>query len=190
MPQIITPQGTLAFPFLAKPRPGLNGGEDKYSCILIFSPAAQATPEFKAMRAAVNEAAVKKFGADKMNTKAFAEKVRLPFRKGDEMSDKYAGFDDADVWVNFSTKDRPKVLDGSLQEMMPADVWAGQLARAAVSAFGYDVSGNRGVSLGLNHLQVTKRNMPRIDGRVAAEKSFGIVEDDSDGMIDDDDPTR
>ena len=54
-----------------------------------------------------------------------------------------------------------------------------------MTCFFYDKAGNKGVSFGLNHVQIIKADMPRIDGRISVDKAFGPVEDDDD--LEDDD---
>ena len=56
--------------------------------------------------------------------------------------------------------------------LLPEQVFAGQLVRAAINPFWFDVSGNRGVSWGLNSVQIVRADMPRIDGVMPPEKAF------------------
>ena len=71
---------------------------------------------------------------------------------------------------------RPGVIDAKRQEIMvPADIWAGQLARARVTFYAYQVSGNTGCSLMLESVQVVKQDMPRMDGRIDPSRAFDPV---------------
>ena len=73
---------------------------------------------------------------------------------------------------------RPGIVDKNRNEILTkAEVWAGQLARAFVRPFAYDTSGNKGVSLMLENVQIVKADMPRIDGRKSAAESFTDVDE-------------
>ena len=77
------------------------------------------------------------------------------------------------------------MVDARLQELYdPNDVWAGQKARATVKPFPYNTSGNRGVSLALNNVQIVVKDMPRMDGRVAANEDFDLVDGENEGAND------
>lgn len=173
---LITPYATLSFPHLFAPKPRSEGGEPVYSCSLIFAPADQKTPEFKAMQEAVTEAAKVKFG-DKVPLKS----LTLPFRDAGEKGDKYDGYEDGGIFISPWSKQKPGVVDVRLQDVIdPNEIYAGQLVRAHVVAFGWSNTGKKGVSFGLNHIQLVKRNTPRIDGRVAANRAFPALDDEDD----------
>jgi hypothetical protein len=181
---VVTPIGRICFPTLFQPRSGGEGQEPRYSVVLLFDPVAQKTPEYSALKQAVFDAGVEEWGEQRMRDAAFFRSLRLPFRAAGDKD--YEGFEEGFTFVTARSKDRPGVVDARLQDItVPADVFAGQLGRAYVSAFAYDFSGNKGLSLGLNHVQITKADMPRIDGRLAANKVFGTVEDDSKAPTDD-----
>lgn len=177
---LITPPGLLAFPFFyeARPLPGNQQGKPRFSGTLVFSPEAQQTPEFLALRKAVAEAIVKKWGAAALQNAAFLQTLRSPFRKAEEKA-KYDGFLPGHVFISPWTQTAPGVVDANLNKMGKDDVWAGQEARFSVQAFAYANAGNQGVSFTLSNVQILKRNRPRLDGRAAAEATFGKAVDDS-----------
>ena len=91
----------------------------------------------------------------------------LPFRPCSEKA--YQGYDiEGGIYIApWSTK-RPDVVDARLQDItVPTDVWAGQLVRVSVNPFAYSNSGNMGVSLGLNNVQICRTDGVRLDGRRA-----------------------
>lgn len=185
MPAVITPVGMLSFPNLFTPRAAAPGQEPMYSASCLFDAKAQQSPEYTAMRKAAHEAGVKKWGAEKMKDTSFTRGLRMPFRPAGEKA--YAGYEEGMTYIAARTKDQPGVLDARNQEItVPADVWPGQLCRLFVAPFAYDFSGNRGISFALNHVQITKQKMPRLDGRVAATNAFPMYEgpdgDDVDEM--------
>lgn len=177
---LITPPGLLAFPFLfeARPLPGNQQGKPRFSATLIFSPEAQQTPEYMALRRAVAEAIAGKWGAAALQNTAFLQTLRSPFRKSEEKA-KYDGFTPGSVFISPWTQTMPGVVDANLGKMGKDDVWAGQEARFSVQAFAYANAGNQGVSFTLSNVQILKRNRPRLDGRAPAEATFGKAVDDS-----------
>lgn len=177
---LMTPIGMLSFPRLFQPRAAAFGQDARYSCAILFDPAAQASKEYAALKKAVLEVGSMEWGEPKMKDPNFVRGIRLPFRSADEKQ--FEGYEAGWSFINARSKDRPGVVDGRLQDITAeADVWPGQLGRLFVAAFAYDVSGNKGISFALNHVQITKADMPRIDGRIAASRAFPAVDDASVG---------
>jgi hypothetical protein len=172
-----TPIGILSFPVLFSPRPRAPGGEPVYQCSILFDQAAQRHPDYDALRRAVREEIDDKCGPGKSQDRAFVATLRSPFRRCSEKS--YKGYEIPDgIFISPWTKTRPGVVDAQRNEIIvPEDIWAGQLARATVSPFFYNTSGNKGVSFALNNLQICRTDGERLDGRRAAKEEF----DDYDG---------
>lgn len=184
MAAIVTPYATLSFPTLFAPRPRSKKGnaEPVYSCQLLFSPDIQKTADFKKLKEACKEVFVEKFGE-----KAFEKGIVTPFRKA-ETKDHYADFPD---WVFISpwSKERPGILSAVGNDVLASDeVYAGQIVRAYVNPFAWDSEQGKGVSFGLNGIQIVKKDAPRIDGRVPLNKVFGAIEGADAEDSDDDSP--
>lgn len=173
MSSLITPRGILSFPALWVAKSPAPGAEPRFSCNIIFNKAAQATPEYKALRAAIAAVIDERFGMGKSRDATFLKKIKMPFRSCDERD--YTGYDvEGGVFISPWTKNRPGVVDAQRQDILDAsEVWSGQIVRASVHAFAFDTAGNRGAAFNLNNLQVTKSDMPRLDGRRAAKDEFG-----------------
>jgi hypothetical protein len=173
-----TPEATLSFPVFKAPRPqgGVMGGKMVYSCSLLFDKKAQASAEYKAMQQACIKAAKDKFGADiKLAT------LTLPFRNAGEKE--YAGYEDGFTYISPWSEQRPGIVDHNVEDILDVGgVYAGMKVRASISPFAWANTGRKGVSFGLNHIQVLKEGS-RIDGRVTADKAFGKV-----ALEDDDSP--
>jgi hypothetical protein len=175
MALFITPYATLSFPHLFSPK---TRGDDKqepvYSCSLLFDPNAQRSPEFKAIQEGCIAAAKERWGDSvKINS------LKFPFKDAGEKADKYQGYEAGIIVVEAWTKQKPGIVDARKQDvLLPEQVYAGQLVRAQVKPFAWEVSGKRGVSLGLNNLQIVKHDAPRIDGRVAASAAFDEIDTD------------
>jgi hypothetical protein len=177
---VLTPYGKLSFCNLFTPRPPMDGkGDPRYGTNLIIPEAQMKTPAFKALQQAILDCA-KEFFGDKVDLK----RLRLPIRKGAERD--YAGYDDTNVFIAPWSKQKPGVVDKDGNEILiPDDVWAGQVARLSVRPFGYDNSGNKGVGLALNHVQIAIAEAPRLDGRKSAADTFGKADAvDTDNLSD------
>lgn len=174
MPSLRTPEGMLSFPHLFVAKPVVVGGEPRFSLSLVFDKAAQGSDLFKALKRAVADAIEERFGPGKSKDTGFVKRLRLPFRDATEK--KYAGYDAGKVFISAWTKTKPGLVDGNLQDVTaPSDVWAGQTARATVTAFAYDQGANKGVGFMLNNVQITNADMPRMDGRKNANEDFDAV---------------
>lgn len=177
MPALITPIATLSFPTLFTPKPRSEGGDPVFSCSLLFGVSEQKSKEYKALQDACVAAAKTKFG-DKVNI----AQVSMPFRDASEKD--YVGYDDGVMYINPWTKQKPGIVDARLQDILePSLVYAGQKVRAQVTPFAWTNSGKKGVSFGLNNIQIVKADAPRIDGRVAANKAFDAIEEEDDEVI-------
>jgi hypothetical protein len=168
--------GVLCFPALFEPKANSQNKQQapRYSCILLFDELSTQSTAYQNLRAAVQEAAGEKWGAAKAADPAFMRSLRLPFRLASDKE--YDGFEKGKVFIAPWSKGdgaRPGVVDLHGKDIVvPADVFAGQLARATVRAFAYENQGNKGVAFGLEHVQIVKADEPRIDGRRSAESAF------------------
>lgn len=183
-----TPIGILSFPVLFSPKPRGPGQEPDYSCAILFDEQAQKDPKYAALKQAVAAKIDETWGPGKSKDAAFCKTLKLPFKRCEEKS--YAGYDIPNgVYITPWTKSKPGVIDARKQDVyMPEDVWAGQLVRASVQPFSYTTP-NKGVSLGLNNLQICRTDGPRIDGRKKAAEEFGeYTEDGAAVLVDDDSP--
>lgn len=171
-----SPIGTLSFPALFKPKAPSPGADERYSVVLIFDPAAQATPEYKAMKKAVMDAATAKWGAKAADMIRNGQ-VRMPFRDAAEKS-QWPGYHDGHVFINPWSKQKPDVIDGRLQDVVPSDVFPGCKGRVTYSVFAYETSGNKGVSFGLNNVQITDFTGERLDGKKKGSQDFDAMDGD------------
>jgi hypothetical protein len=140
MNAINTPYATLSFQNIFTPRPRAESGPAVYSCSLIFDPAQQKSPQYKAMQDACIAAARKEWG------------------------------DNISPW----SKNKPGVVDVNRQDvLLPEEVWSGQLVRANITPFAWTHTGKKGVSFGLNHIQIIQsEGRQRLDGRPTAKAAF------------------
>ena len=97
---------------------------------------------------------------------------------GDEEADlernpEYAGH----FYMAMSSKTRPGVVDADLNAVLdPTAVYSGCYARVSINAFPYNAKGKKGVSFGLNNVQLVADGPP-LGGRTRAEDDFADTSD-------------
>lgn len=172
----MTPVGVLYFPALFEPKVNKENPTQgaRYSCVLLFDSNGVASSAYMALRQAVKEAIAEKFGDVKAADQQFLRGLRSPFRPASEKT--YDGFANGEVFVSAWSRGSdpaPGVVDLKGHRILtPGDVFGGQYARATIRPFAYENSGNKGVAFGLEHVQIVKADMPRLDGRRSAEDTF------------------
>jgi len=169
--KVITPVGTLSYPHLFTPQdPMEEGGQQKYAAVIIFPEGTDLTPMKKAVLAAAEE----KFG-EKAAALLKGNKLRLPFREDWEEK----GYPENSVFVNAKSNNPPGIVSryadpvtGKAQRITDEDeIYPGAQVRFSVTAYGYDVKGNKGITFALNNVQ-KMADGERLDGRVRAEDEF------------------
>ncbi len=188
MAGILTPKAVLSFPNLFTPKPRTPNGDPVYSCSLLFDKEAQSSSKFKELKMACRDVFVEKFGEKALKG------LESPFNDAGEKD--YQGYEEGWVYINPWSNDQPGVYDRDREDVTSSkDVYAGQIVRAYVTPFAWDYAGRKGVSFGLNGVQIIVANAPRIDGRSDPKKAFndGEVFDDEDvgaskAMADEDSP--
>ena len=167
MSAINTPYATLSFANLFTPRPRGEDGKPVYNCVLIFDPTQQKSPAYKALQDACIAAAKKEFG-DNVPLK----NVMMPFKDAGEKA--YDGYHPGDTYISPWSKNKPGIVDRNREDiLLPEEVWSGQLVRANVVPFAWTHTGKKGVSFGLNHVQVIEsEGRQRLDGRPSPGSAF------------------
>lgn len=183
---LISPLVILSFPWLDKPQPAQTEGKPPmYGASFIILADTLAVPaekaRYDAMRQALVEAGVKKFG-DRFEALVKTDSFKKGFRKDGE--DK--GYPAGSVFFNARSQNQPGLVYPHAEPgsnppkpaLVPADkiksvFYPGAIVRVSVNAFGFDKAGNRGVSFGLNNIQFIKDGA-RLDNRVAAENEFDV----------------
>lgn len=190
--RVLTPKARLSYPHLFEPWAGVNprpGQEPKYSCALVFEPEhvdPKTDPYYKMMKEAVVAAGQLFWPNGKFEAMLKKGQLRLPFREDWEAK----GYAEDSIFINPRTTSKPGIVmphagsDGKPVDLTDTDlVYAGCYVRASVTAFGYDNSGNLGVSFALNNLQWLE-NGERLDNRKAASEEFDAVEEAPDDLSD------
>lgn len=173
---LITPEFRVSYPALfkpSKPKDAPETQEPKYMVTMLFPKGADLT----ALKKAAEQTLIEKFGADKGK---WPKNMRNPFRDQGEVTDNDGklreGYVEGAVFIRASAKQKPGIVgpDAKTRIEDESDVYGGCWGRAQVRPFYYDVSGNKGVSFGLQNFQKT-RDGESLGGRIKPEDAFEPV---------------
>lgn len=162
--------GRMVWPAVFAPTKMRGQSEDqaKYQITVLIPK----TSGLEAIQKAAKEAAEDKFGKK-------GSGIRSPFRKTEE-KDKLAEFaEEYPVYITARSKDPIGVVGPNGKRVDdPEQVYSGRWCYVSVQAFGYENSGNKGVSFGLQNVQLLDHDDPLNvgGGRVAAEAEFEAVD--------------
>lgn len=159
-----TPVFRSSYAFVHEPKETPNG-EMKYQICMIFPK--DKIADWKPVLQAIANAAAKKFGDD---PNKWPSNLKCPVRDGDEERDnkEYKGC----YFINGGNKNKPGIVDRQLNPIQSREeFYSGCYARASLSFYGFDVSGNKGVGTGLNNLLFWEDG-ERLDGSTTAEDDF------------------
>lgn len=172
-----TPPFRASYAFVFEPKETPNG-ELKYQICLIFKK--DNFDDWKQVVQAIINAAAKKFGND---ANKWPKNLKCPMRDGDEERDGKE-YEKA-IFLNAGSKNKPGIVDRALNPIMDKDeFYSGCYARASLTFYPYDTSGNKGVGTGLNNLLFWDDG-DRLDGSVKAEDDFAEYKDETQADADD-----
>jgi len=127
-----------------------------------------------ALKAAAKAALAAKWG-DKVPAK-----VRNPMRDGDtetKVDGSALGPEYKDhFFMTVKSSKRPGIIDSSGVELLGSDdVASGDWGRVSLNAYAYDAAGNKGVSFGLNNVQLMSKGESLGGVRPSAAADFGVA---------------
>lgn len=157
-----TPLARLAWGAVFKPQKNrMNPDADpKYSVRLLFEKDADLTPLKEICRAAVE---------DEWGSKA-PKGLKTPFRDQGEIDKE--GYVDGAMFITASTFDKPRVVDQKVKDIIDTSlVYPGCYVFASVHAYAYNRPDSKGVTFGLNNLQLVKDGEPLVN-RSTPEDDF------------------
>lgn len=178
--KVVTGKARLSYVNLFEPRLDKDGNSPKYQCKLLIPKSDRAT--MAKMRAAQKVAIAQgeqgKFNGKKLRGEPGTGQSWDTIHDGDESDSE----EDAGHWtVNVSSKNRPGIVDRSLNPIMDStEVYSGCYARVSLNCFPYNFDGKVGVTFGLNHVQKLADG-DYLGGRTRAEDDFDELDDDEDG---------
>ena len=172
--KIITGKVRLSYVALLEPK-AFEGQEAKYSTVILIPKTDKETiNRIKKAQKAAYEAAKN----DKLKGVKW-EKVKTTLRDGDEEMDtdehpEYAGH----YFMSVSSKSKPQIIDKYKHPVVSEDeVYSGVYARVSLNAYAYNTAGNKGISCGLNNVQIVAQG-DYLGGRSSADADFDEWEDD------------
>lgn len=176
--KVIIADARLSYANLFEPV-SFNGQEPKYSVSLLISK--DDKEGLEVIKKAIENA--REAGIDKYGKKYASGNIRVPLRDGDtERPDDevYAGC----YFINANSKNAPQVVglfrDAETGKPIPLgsdEVYSGCYANVSVNFYPYEVSGNKGVGVGLNNIQKT-RDGDRLGGASSASDDFDFEDAD------------
>lgn len=191
--KVITGKVRLSYPELFKARAANEKSDPKFSTEILIPK--DDTRTLGKIRAAQNAAVVSDkgqkifgdqtpgstYGDPKFNGKKFQDTLR----DGDDPDENEGRPEREGHWfmnVRSSEKYKPGVVDKDTEPVMDqSQVYGGVYARVSMAAYPFSVEGNKGVSFGLNNVQVLGYGEPFGGGRDSAEDDFADdFEDDAD----------
>lgn len=182
--QVMLKRVHIAFPELAEPTPGMDGGNERYRLTVLIDK--DDKKQLKSLKAAI--VAAREEGAAKHKwSKTKAEKAYIPLRDGNDRFDpdegKYENFENR-MFVNATSgPDRqPTMVDLSKKEIPGSTFRSGNLVNVLLSFYPFDAKANHGVGASVDLVQWLDK------GEGSATKvSVSEVDDLLDGPEDDDD---
>ncbi len=177
---LVTPAARLAFPSLFKMRPRIKGSEKlSYQAVLLFPPGT----DFKAFLAAATAALTAKFGKPVPLNKL----ADFPIRKCESLEAPPAGYEPGWHFISLHNTRRPAVVDrngDAIEESDAEKLYGGCWVRASINAWAWEYTSRKGVSFGLNGIQLLRDDAPFVaSGAAAARASFGDLGDMSDEQL-------
>lgn len=178
--KVVTGKVRLSYVHLFEPYTPNEDSPEKYSCVILIPKSDKKTLADldRAIKNAVEN------GKDRVFKGKVPANITTTLHDGDEEADldrnpEYAGH----MYMSVSSKTKPGVVDKSLNEVIdPSEVYSGCYARVSIGAFAYNVSGNRGVSFGLNHVQKVADG-DFLGGRTRASDDFTALDDEDDDLL-------
>lgn len=169
----LSPVGRVSFPSVFKPSAMNDKSDPKYSVTLIF-PKGTDLSKLKAL-------AQKTWKESQYYGQERFKNPRSPFRKGEE-KEHLEGYEPGSIFVRFSGKSRPHVVDQRKQPISAesGDFYAGCWAHVTLTCFAYNNSGNYGVSFGLVNVQKVRDDDSFQGASSSPDDDFDEVEDEFD----------
>jgi hypothetical protein len=169
--KVITGKVRFSYAHVFEPS-AISEGDDKKYSVSILIPKKDLETLAKVKKAVE---AAKQGGKGKWNGK-IPPVLKLPLRDGDAErpdDEAYEGM----MFLNASSKNKPGIVDENTDPVMSKDdFYSGCFGRASVNFYAFNVSGNKGIAVGLNNLQKLEDG-DRLSGGPSAADDFGSDED-------------
>lgn len=171
--KVITGKVRGSYVNLMKPRTNEKNGKNEYSIQVLVPKSDEQT--IASLKAAAKEAIA-------ANWPTPPKGLRNPLRDGDTETKQDGSPLDPEYTGHYffnakclADKHKPTVIDTNGNELFEVDsVKSGDYFRVSVNAYAYDKAGNRGVSFGLNNVQLVAKGEQLGSTRQSAQDEFGV----------------
>ena len=186
---IQTPVGRVSFPSVYQ-KNAFGNGEAKFRLTLLI-PKALKGPEKKLYDALVDAANKVSMEAFKCKVgelvKGRGVRVKSPFLDAGEKEGVWGGYDDSLVYIRFSNKVKPRVVDARVQDISEESqlFYAGCYAKAMCNPYAYDKDGGLGISFSLGNIQKVAEGEPFGAAQTNPEDEFEVIEEVPDASLED-----
>lgn len=172
--KVITGRVRASFVNVFRPRKNELSGKEEYSMMIIVPKSDKKT--VSALMAAAKTAADERWGGKP------PKGLRLPLRDADKEAEESGDPAQAHLkdsyFMNVKSNNPPGLVDKARMEVLDStEFQSGDYCRVSLNAFSYDINGNRGVSFGLQNVQVLDKGEP-LGSRSRAEDEFDDWSDD------------
>lgn len=176
--QVTTGIVRLSFVHLLEPHAQEEGQDKKYSCMLLIPKSDKTT--LSKIKKAIEAAKIA--GKDKLKG---IKDPKITLRDGDEEQDieERPEFEDQ-YFMNVSCKSKPGIIDREMNPLYdPERIYSGVYARVSINFYAYNSHGNKGISAGLNNVQIIKDG-DYLGGRTSPDADFDVyeLEDEDDDL--------
>lgn len=170
--KVVTGKVRFSYAHVFEPTSISEDQDKKYSVSLIIPKDDQKTIDKinEAIAAALEEGKAK-FGGK------IPKMYKNPLRDGDVERPDDENYENS-YFINANSTRKPSVVDVNLDEIIDKEeFYSGCYGRASINFYAFNVSGNKGVAAGLNHLQ-KQEDGERLSGSIStAEEDFGSDDD-------------
>jgi hypothetical protein len=173
MSKLVTPEFRGSFVHILEPH-AIKGVENAQPRYQITIPVKKSDPFWKKVEALIEETAKEKWGK-------IPPKMKKPIKDGDdEGRPEFVGC----YSIQASSKNKPGIVDSSLQPIMDADeIYSGAWYRASIRAYAWShPTGGNGVSIALDNVQKVRDDTP-FSGRTDAASDFADFAESNDDML-------
>lgn len=178
--KVITGKVRASYVNVFRPRTNDLSGKEEYSMMIIIDKADKKT--VGAIRAAT-EAVVEERWNGKP-PKGLRKPLRDADKEAEDSGEKVEPHLAGKFFMNIKSNQKPGLVDKQRMEIIdPTEFQSGDYCRVSMNAYAYDVNGNRGVSFGLNNVQVMGKGEP-LGSSTRAEDDFDDVSDDDESDAD------
>lgn len=177
MAKVVTGKCRLSYVNIFRSRSFSEDGDAKYSvCVLVPKSDKKTIKKINAaVKTEIQNGIQSKWGGKKPGN------LHLPLRDGDDERAEEAPEYEGVYFFNANSSRKPGIVDRDRNEILdPDEVYSGCYGRVSVNFYPYDSHGNRGIGVGLNHVQKLS------DGERLGAALSSAEEDFDDDFVDDD----